>query len=234
MAMFDDFSKRTKAIRAALELAQERRWSDISLAEIAGAAGLSLADLRREFTSKSGILRAFQAGVDAETLAKARGAAPEQSPRDRLFDIIMTRFELMAPYKPALARIHADLGCHPGEAAPLFCSTLISQYWMLAGAGAKLEGVGACIRVTGLGAIYAKVFRVWLDDASPGLDSTMAALDRKLRKGERLVACLEQAHENLCRFACGLVPRGWGGRRDGEAATQSPPPAGGAAPAPTG
>ena len=77
-------------------------------------------------------------------LAKAKPAgASEQSPRDRVFDMVMTRFEVMAPYKPALRRISADLCCHPAEAAQLLPSSLASQYWMLAGAGAKLDGPGA-------------------------------------------------------------------------------------------
>ena len=59
--MFDDFSKRAKAVRAALALAHHRKWGDIALADIAQAAGLSLADLRHEFSCKSDILRAFQA-----------------------------------------------------------------------------------------------------------------------------------------------------------------------------
>jgi ubiquinone biosynthesis protein COQ9 len=220
--MLDDFSKRTKVIRAALELAAERGWSGISLADIGGRAGLSLADLRREFTCKSDVLKAFQVEVDSETLAKARPGGAEQSPRDRLFDIIMTRFEVMAPYRLALRRISADLCCRPAEAAPLLCSSLASQYWMLAGTGAKLVGLGGAVRVTGLSAIYAKVFRAWLDDTSPGLDHTMAVLDRKLRKAERMVAGLESACQDFCRFACGFMPRGWGRREPNEA---TPPPA---------
>src|SRR5712691_6045852 len=224
MLMLDDFSKRTKAIQAALELAGERGWNEVSLADIGERAGLSLADLRREFVCKSDILRAFQAEVDAETLAKARPG--EQGVRDRLFDLIMTRFEVMAPYKPALKRIAADLCCRPAEAAPLICSTLAAQYWMLSGVGAKLDGAREALRVAGLAAIYAKTFRVWLDDPTPGLDRTMATLDRKLRKGERMLAGMETACQDLCRFACGFMPRGWHGReRTGTTAQTAPPSA---------
>ncbi len=115
--MFDDFSKRSKAVQAALDLAKERSWGDITLADIARAANLSLADLRREFTCKSDILRAFQAELDAEVLARAKPAGETQTPRDRLFDVVMTRFEAMQPYKPALKRIASYLCCRPGEAA---------------------------------------------------------------------------------------------------------------------
>ena len=223
--MFDDFSKRSKAVRAALDLAKERNWGDISLADIAQAANLSLADLRREFSCKTDIIRAFQSEVDAEILARARPAGDAQSPRDRLFDIVMTRFELMQPYKPALRRISAYLCCRPGEAATLLCSSLASQYWMLAGAGAKLDGPGGALRVTGLVAVYGKVFQVWLDDASPSLDKTMAALDKRLAKGERMLSGIETACEDACRFACRFLPRGWkpGGAEAQPQPAPSPP-----------
>jgi AcrR family transcriptional regulator len=218
--MFDDFSKRSKAIRAALDLAKEKGWGETSLADIAAAANLGLADLRREFSCKSDILRAFQAELDAEVLAKARVAGEAQTPRDRLFDVIMTRFELMQPYKPALKRITSYLCCRPGEAAPLLCGSLASQYWMLAGSGAKLEGPGGALRVAGLAAIYGKVFQVWLDDDTPSLDKTMAALDKRLGKGERMLSGIETACGDVCRVLCGFMPRGW---KRGGGTTASPP-----------
>ncbi len=207
--MLDEFNKRNRAVRAALDIAAELGWNKVSFAAIAERTGLSLADLRRDFTCKTDLLKAFQAEVDADVLGKIKPPTPDQSVRDRVFDVVMTRFETMQPYKPALRRISASLCCHPGEAALLLCSTLDSQYWMLEGAGAKLQGPGAALRVAGLTSIYSKVFRVWLDDSTPGLDHTMAALDRRLRRGEDMLIGIE----NICRCACGFMPRGWG-RRD--------------------
>ena len=150
--MFEDFSKRNKAVRAALELAAEARLErrDVSppLPTAPGSASPIFAATSPARRTCSG---RFKAEVDAEVLAKAKPAgASEQSPRDRVFDMIMTRFEVMAPYKPALRRISHDLCCHPAEAAQLLPSSLASQYWMLAGAGAKLDGPGAGLRVAGL------------------------------------------------------------------------------------
>jgi ubiquinone biosynthesis protein COQ9 len=228
--MLDDFSNRNRAIRAAFELAAERGWGQVSLNEIAERTGLSLADLRREFTCKTDLLKGFQAEVDAEVLSKMKPAAEEQTPRDRLFDLIMTRFEVMQPYKQALDRIHAGLRCRPREAAKLFCSTLASQYWMLAGAGAKLDGPGTGLRVAGLTAIYGKVFHVWLEDDSPGLDRTMAALDRRLQLGEQRLASIETMCGDLCSFACGFLPRGWKRRGRGRRGAEQTP--GGPSPSP--
>src|SRR6478672_9696487 len=220
-AMFEEYNKRNKAIVAALELAAEGGWKAVTFPAIAMRSSVSLADLRREFTCKTDILRAFQAEIDAEVLAKSKPATPEQSPRDRVFDTVMTRFEAMTPYKPALRRISAALCCHPAEAAHLLPSSLASHYWMLAGAGAKLEGPGAGLRVAGLASIYANVFRVWLDDSSPGLDRTMAALDRRLKNGEQWLSSVESACGTLCRLACGFVPRGWKRPESGDSAGQT-------------
>ena len=82
--MFEDFSKRNKAIVAALELATEGGWSSVTFPAIAERSGVSLADLRRDFTCKTDILRAFQAEIDADVLTKSKVATPEQSPRDRV------------------------------------------------------------------------------------------------------------------------------------------------------
>jgi ubiquinone biosynthesis protein COQ9 len=229
--MLDDFSNRNRAIRAAFELAAERGWDQVTFTEIAERTGLSLADLRRDFTCKTDLLKGFQAEVDAEVLAKMKPAADEQKPRDRLFDLIMTRFEVMAPYKQALDRIHAALRCRPGQAAQLFCSTLASQYWMLTGAGAKLGGPGTGLRVAGLTAIYAKVFHVWLEDNSTGLDHTMAALDRRLQLGEQRLAGMEMMCGDLCRFACGFLPRGWKRRGERGRGTEQAPGGPSASPA---
>jgi len=221
--MFEEFSKRNKAVRTALDLAQQRDWGEVTLADIAKHAGLDLADLRREFACKSDILRAFQAEVDAEVLSKVKPAGAETSVRDRVFDMIMTRFEVMAPYKPALKRIACYLRCRPGEASLLACSTLATQYWMLAGAGAKLDGARAAVRVAGLTAVYSRAFKVWLEDPSPSLDKTMAMLDRALSNGERALEKMEKA----CSMLCALVPRGWKRK-----ASDQPPPEAGPAPAP--
>jgi AcrR family transcriptional regulator len=222
--MLDDFTPRAKAIRALLKLAEERSFGDIALSDIAQEAGVSLADLRREFSCRSDILRAFQADIDVEVLGKAKQGA-EQKPRDRLFEIVMTRFEVMTPYKPALKRIASYLACHPGEGGLLACSSLASQYWMLAGAGARLDGMRGAVRVAGLAAIYGKVFRIWLDDPSPSLDKTLAALDRRLAEGEQRLKRTEEACARLCRIACGLVPRGFGRRPRAPEPPPSPRPA---------
>lgn len=202
--MFEEFSRRNRAVMAAMTLAAKRDWGDVGLSDIAKEANLTLADLRREFVCKNEILRAFQAEVDAQVLARLKPGGPDDSVRDQVFESLMTRFEVMAPHKEALKRIAAYLRCRPGEAALFVCSRLVTQYWTLAGTGAKLDGPAALVRVAGLSAVYGKAFSVWLEDDSPSLDKTMATLDRGLTNGERGMQSLEKVCETVCGVVRGL------------------------------
>ena len=204
--MLDSTTPRGRIIAAALALAQTRGWRDLSLGEIAAEAGIPLGVLRHEFKSKGQILSAFSRAVDGALLDKfAKPIAGE--PRDRLFDVLITRFEIMQPYKPAIQRIRADLGTSFAEALAQLRPALKSNYWMLAAAGISGEGGRGLIRVQGLLAVYASVFQVWLDDDDPGLARTMAALDRRLRRGESVLRGIERIREGCKTFFRALGPR---------------------------
>jgi ubiquinone biosynthesis protein COQ9 len=184
--MLDQTTRRGKIIEAALRLAGERGWGALSFDEIAGAAGYNLAEFRQEFQSKSQILSAFTREIDDAVLAKV--GRPEQgtAARDRLFDVLMTRFEVMAPYKPALRRIMSDLRYRPGESLVQAGVAGRSIYWMLAAAGLDADGPRGAVRVPGVMGIYAHAFDTWLEDDDPGMARTMAALDSRLRRGESI------------------------------------------------
>jgi len=219
--MLDSSKPRDRIIASALRLAERRGWLDLSLGEIAAQAGIPLAEMRREFQSKGQILSDFSRALDQAVLEKF--AAPGSDvPRDRLFDVMITRFELMQPYKPALRRIAQDLGTSLGETYRQLRPALKSQYWMLAAAGISGEGGRGLMRVQGLLAIYARVFPIWLEDDDQGMARTMAALDRRLRRGESVLRGIERVRQRFQDVAAAIR-----GRRDADgrpAATAAPPP----------
>lgn len=195
--MLDPTTTKGRLVAAALRLAGERSWKDVTLADIAQAAGVSLVDLRRDFGSKADILAAFVRAVDDEVLASAPQRTPEQPARDALFEVVMRRFDVLAPHKPALKSISETWSMDP----VLVRALAASQAWMLRAAGIGPEGLEGQLRTAGLGTIYASVFRTWLDDDDPGLARTMAALDRRLRRGERTLNTLNEIKSKVCDFA---------------------------------
>lgn len=205
--MLDLSDNKQKIIDAALKLAESEGWRGLGLDRIANAAGVPLVEFRRHFCAKVEILTAFSRLVDDKVLSLVSPADAEQSSRDRLFDVLMTRFELMGPYKGALRRIRDDLRFHPGEGALQLCSAGRSLYWMMVAAGIDAEGRRGAIRLPGLVATYARVFDIWLDDDDPGLARTMAALDSRLRCGERIIQRVDHLGETARKCCSRIFPK---------------------------
>jgi AcrR family transcriptional regulator len=177
-------SDRDKAIDALMALLAEHSFEHIGLAEVAGRAGLKLAQLRAEFGSTLGILAGHIKDIDRAVLADGEDTT-EEGPRERLFDVLMRRLEALAPYKEAVRSLLCSARRNPALALALNSMALRSQKWMLEAAGIGAAGPMGALRAQGAALMYARVLDVWLDDDEPGLDRTMAALDRGLASAER-------------------------------------------------
>jgi ubiquinone biosynthesis protein COQ9 len=208
--MSEKNATRDKIVEAALKLAAAKGWKNLGLDEIAVEANVSLSDFRGEFCGKPQILAAFTRLIDDKVLEQIKPASPEDTPHDRLFDVIMTRFETLQLYKAGVKRIVEDLPSEPGEAIFQILPTLSSQYWMLTAAGVKADGLRGALRLPGAAAAYAATFKVWLEDEDPGLSKTMAALDKRLRRTERLVRRCEDICDASRKLARALLPGGYG------------------------
>jgi AcrR family transcriptional regulator len=180
-----------RIVDAALRLAAEKPWPEVSLSDIAEASGVSLAELARLVSGKAQILEAFSRRMDGQLLASLTSDPVEGDAHDRIFDIMLRRFELLAPYKAAIASIAKTPADGPAEWLHLLASSLVTQGWMLTAADIKLRGPTGDIAKLGMAKIAVDTLRVWLTDDDAGLARTMAALDRKLRDGEAFMRRLE-------------------------------------------
>ncbi len=176
-----------KIINAAMKLAATRGWQALTLADIAKAAKLKLPDMPAHFSSKTAILAAYGRRIDARVLDEAAAAEMEgESARDRLFDVLMMRFDAMAGEKAALRRIAADQKREPLSSAVLARPVLQSMSWMLEAAGIDSSGIAGAVRARGLALIWASAFKAWLDD-DDDQSKTMAVLDRRLADAAMLI-----------------------------------------------
>ncbi len=195
--MLDLTTEKGRYIAAALSLAGERGWNELTLVDIADKAGSTLLAMKRHFASKRDIVTAFMDLVDEEVLAQAPRRAEDHSPRDALFEVIMCRFDILEPWKPGVRAVAKSMTPDPTQLAQVFTS----QRWMLEAAGIGGGGIDGAVRVAGLASVYAGAFQIWLNDDDPGLARTMAALDRRLRRGERIIKRTDEALGGLKRMA---------------------------------
>ncbi len=182
-------SERDRIIDAALSLIAQQGWRRLSLAAIAAEAGVPILTLYRAFPSKPAILRGFSRRIDEVVLAVPRdsdaAADSDERPRDRVFDLLMRRFDALHPYRAALEVLGRELPTDPIAALCAGAGLLRSIGWMLEAAGISTVGLGGIVAVKLTAAAYLATSRVWLRDDSPDLAPTMAALDRRLRGIER-------------------------------------------------
>jgi AcrR family transcriptional regulator len=178
-------SDRDKAIDGLMALLAEHRFEQIGLAEVAGRAGIQLSQLRAEFGSTLAILAAHIKEIDRAVLAGGDADMAEESARERLFDVLMRRLEVLSPYKDAVRSIMCSARRNPGLAFALNAMAVRSQHWMLEAAGIGASGPRGALRAQGAALMFARVLSVWIDDEDEGLDRTMAALDRGLSSAER-------------------------------------------------
>ncbi len=175
-----------RILDAVLELAPITGWRALSFSEIAAEAGVSLDEVHAAFPTKPALLTGLLTRADHRVLAQG-AAEKDKSARDRLFDVIMRRFDALGPHKQAIAAIARDLPADPVAclvALPYFAN---SMAWMLEAAGLSSAGVRGAIRIKGLALIYLRTLRVWLGDDSEDQARTMATLDRNLKNAERRI-----------------------------------------------
>jgi len=208
-----DKPMRAKIIDAFMALLAEKPFEEITPSEIAATAGLTLADVRGEFGSPLAILAGFMKEIDRTVLSKRDDDLSEEPARERLFDVLMQRFEALTPYKAAIRSLARSAMRNPGLAFALNGLSVQSQQWMLAAADIGSSGPKGLMRAQGLSMIFSSVARTWLKDEDEGHARTMAALDRALARGQGFARLLDDIFM-IPQAACRIRSRFRARRRD--------------------
>jgi AcrR family transcriptional regulator len=176
---------------ALMRVAAREGWRGTTLPKVAAEAGTTLAALRARFADRAAILDRFMAVIDATVLAGTVPASEVDTPKDRLFDVLMRRFDALAPHRAGVLACWQAIRTDPVALACRAPAALTSMRWMLEAAGIPSTGPLGMLRAKGLLAVWLSVFRVWETDATADLAPTMAALDTALTRAESLAETLE-------------------------------------------
>jgi ubiquinone biosynthesis protein COQ9 len=172
--------------QALLELVESQGWIDLSFAEIAEKAGVPIAEAHRIYPSKTAVLLGLTRAVDERMLNSLSADPLEGSAKDRLFDIVMRRFDVLKADREAYRRLMRQLPATPSAFAALLCQLRRSLSLTLEAAGVSASGVKGALRLKGLLAIYVAGLRAFANDESEDLSKTMAEIDKRLGQAERI------------------------------------------------
>lgn len=175
---------KNNAFEACLRVIENEGWKGFSFANASEQSTIPLSVFHDQFSSPSDVMIHLFRLLDQAVL-KNLGTFEGLSPKDRLFDILMSRFEAAQPYKAVLKSFWGDWVMNPSEAPAFACQGFSSMAWMLEAAGLSSQGLKGFMRVQGLTTLYLLTLKTWLTDDSPDLGKTMVFLDNGLIKLER-------------------------------------------------
>lgn len=186
-----------RLIDAAMTLIAERGWRATSFTDILQSAGLVYRDVYKEARDKQAVMEAFADRMDARMLQEAEAFDGATPVRELLFDLIMARFDALADYKPALAKLVEEQ-----QKAPLdVISTLLrlerSMALALEAAGETGSGLAGQLRAKALTGLYLRCLKAWLKDDSEDLGPTMKILDESLAQAERAADLLAKGPKDF-------------------------------------
>ena len=174
-ALFDAFWK----------LVAEQGWHRLTLNAVAAEAGMSLAELREKVPHKGALPCLFARSVDQAVL-RGTPATSTGTARDRLFDVLMQRIDVLQPHRDGLIRMGKEMRTDPLLALMLAPQMAASMSWMLEAARIDTSGITGALRVKGLCAVWIATLRAWEQDEGSDLGQTMAGLDKALDRAEQV------------------------------------------------
>jgi hypothetical protein len=181
--MLDPALRRDLA-RAALTVAAAKPWREANLLQLAGAANRPVSDFYGASLGEA--VDCVEEAFDRAIAEDLEQFDPAQSVRDRLFDLIMRRFDAMEPHRAALIAMEAGQDRDPIALAAAHQRNVRAARWVLALAGLEADGMTGQARAQGLGVIVGQARVAWRGDEAGDFAKTMASLDKNLRRAEEM------------------------------------------------
>ncbi len=175
-----------RIIDAGLDEAALSGWRNTTMDAIASRAGVDLGETLMLVPTKAHFALRLLDRADALTMLDVKEVDGDDTPRDRLFEIMMRRFDVLNAHREGYRAVIAGTMRDPSAAPLALCRLRRSLSMILAAAGISPDGLIGLLRIKGLAAVGAYTLRAWVKDDSVDLAKTMAALDRALAQAERL------------------------------------------------
>jgi AcrR family transcriptional regulator len=131
---------RERIIETFMAILADKPIERIGFGEIATRSGVPLTRCRAEFGTVFAILAAHVKDLDRQVLAGIDADMAEEPPRERLFDVLMRRIELLSPHKAAIRSLIDSARRNPGLALALNPIAVRAQSWMLTAADIDASG----------------------------------------------------------------------------------------------
>ncbi len=174
----------------ALRLIARNGWKKLTLEQIAKALKIPLTQIKSRLENISLVVPLIVDNITRQTLIGFGSIEADSSPRDRLFDILMVRFDVLQNHRKAILSIASSMRMEKNLALILIPAHIKAMQEMLKAAQISSPHICDKLAPIALWGVFLLTFRVWQTDETLDMSKTMAALDRNLRYAERTATFL--------------------------------------------
>ena len=187
-----------KVFKGLMELVSDVGWSGFTLAALARNQEIEELELEKLFSDEISLLQAFSEFIDEQTLANLDPDIldPGISIRERLLEIMLVRFDVLAPYKDGVCELLKVTGKDPKMFVVAAKAIRISMRSSLEAVGVSTGGVKGNIKIKGLAAVFLFGMRTWSKEERSDITATTRILDDRLKWAESIAKSLGLVMEN--------------------------------------
>ncbi|MEQ8509450.1 MAG: TetR family transcriptional regulator [Rhodospirillaceae bacterium] len=179
-------SLKDRVADVALKTASQQGWGELTLSDLADSVKEPFGLVVEVFPTTDRIAAYLFSRVDSIVLAAIPKIDHDESPRDRLFEVLMMRFDALQAERAGYAAILRSMQRRPFSMFMRIPGLIHSMALILIVSGIDATGPFGVARAHALGAIYIMALRTWLKDDSSDMAQTMSALDKGLDRLEQL------------------------------------------------
>jgi AcrR family transcriptional regulator len=183
-------------VDASVEIAAEKGWHGVSLAEVADAIGEPLGAIVAVYPTTDRIASVLFHRIDQRVLSQVQSVDVSETPKDRLFEVLMMRFDALQEQRTLYVSIIHHMRQRPAALILRAPAVAHSMALMLIASGIEVTSLLGMARAHILAVAYGALLRTWLKDDSLDMSQTMSAVDKVLN-------CLESAQRMVCRSRSG-------------------------------
>lgn len=167
----------------ALKLASDRAWARLTLAALCAGSDVTLSDCATLAITKADVCSHLDTRHDLLMLATTPNVDHTQSVRDRLFDVLMGRFDVMETHRTAWLSIFEGERDDALAMLARQVRRVKTATWALEAAGVSASSLRGTAQAVALARVLRRCEKSWRGD-NGDLAKTMASLDQDLRSAE--------------------------------------------------
>lgn len=181
---------RARILVAALALAEDKSWQEVSFTRLGRRLGMTLAELRRHYRDLDAIADAWFRRAQDAMLAKPPAGFHNRPAKQRLELLMLRWFDALAPYRRVTAEMLAGKLWlfHPHHYVPMVFNLSRLIQWLRDAAGLTAQGARRQAEEIGLTLVFVATLAVWCRDETDGQARTRAFLAARLDQADTLLA----------------------------------------------